>query len=265
MEIFWRLVLGHLIGDFTLQTNKIAAWKRDNIWGMLLHCGIHPIVYSLLLWNYMGQVWVVVGPIALTGWVCVTIIFLAHFIEDQWRVWSVVKKDTADNTFFYIWDQFIHYAVLFTMSPAVFGATSKFRILTYPPLEGVVSIAEAQNMGIWERFMTVTTPEPWMFVAIFFVVVTHFTTVSIFFVEKDLFGKDFPNDREKYLGMFERLALAACFLLPGKLWVVTALGWILFISVLKTKNFSGHSWMNFAMGNFAAVFCGFASRHFFYS
>ena len=53
MEIFWRLVLGHLIGDFTLQTNYIAAWKRRSVLGMVVHCGIHPVIYAVFLWKVL--------------------------------------------------------------------------------------------------------------------------------------------------------------------------------------------------------------------
>ncbi|OGR84922.1 MAG: hypothetical protein A2901_01500, partial [Elusimicrobia bacterium RIFCSPLOWO2_01_FULL_54_10] len=215
MEIFWRLVLGHLIGDFTLQTNHIAGWKRRSITGMLVHCGVHPVIYSLLLWNYMGQVWVRIGPFPFTGWVCVFIIFAAHFIEDQWRVWAVLKRNAPDNTFFYIWDQAIHYAVLFAMAPAIDGSTGKFDLLNYPPISGTIALMDAHGLSLWERLMTVSRPEPWVFVGILFVLVTHFTTVSIYFLEKDYFGKDFPGDAEKYIGMAERLAVAGACMLPG--------------------------------------------------
>ena len=137
MEIFWRLVLGHLIGDFTLQTNHIAGWKRTSLTGMIVHCAIHPVIYSVLLWKYMGLTWLSIGRVAFTGWVCVFIIFAAHFVEDQWRVWSVLRRNAPDNTFFYVWDQVIHYAVLFAMAPAMEGASGKFGILKYPPIADV--------------------------------------------------------------------------------------------------------------------------------
>lgn len=265
MEIFWRLVLGHLVGDFTLQTNYIAAWKRRSLAGMLVHCGIHPVIYSLLLWKYMGQVWVQIGPIPLTGWSCVTVMFLAHFIEDQWRVWSVLKRNTADNTFFYIWDQVVHYAVLFALAPAIGGFTGKYGILTYPPISGVLPLSEAQNLNLWERLLTVTRPEPWVFVAILFVAVTHFTTVSIYFIEKDFFGKDFPRDSEKYIGMAERLAVAAFFFLPGRWWIVALAVWFAYLITGKLRKTSPLSWTYLALANLAAVLCGALSRKIFFS
>lgn len=264
MEIFWRLVLGHLIGDFTLQTNRIAAWKRRNVWGMAVHCAIHPVIYSILLWRYMGEIWVQAGPLALTGWVCIFIIFATHFIEDQWRVWSVMKRKAPDNTFFYIWDQVIHYAVLFAMAPAAGGASSKFGFLTYPPVAGVLVLPEGSALTVWERFLTVTRPEPWVFVAILFVIVTHFTTVSIYFVEQDLFGKPFPDDKEKYIAMLERLAVAACFLLPGVWWLGLVGAWIFYVVASKLKKGYAYSWTSIAIGILTAILCGAISRRFFY-
>src|SRR4051812_23751632 len=115
MEIFWRLVLGHIIADFTLQTNFIAAWKRRSLRGLVVHCAIHPILYSILLWKYLDQVWIQIGSVPLTGCACVLIVFVAHYIEDHWRIWSVLKKGSPDNTFFYALDQVVHYLVIFAV------------------------------------------------------------------------------------------------------------------------------------------------------
>ena len=265
MEIFWRLVLGHLIGDFTLQTNYIAAWKRRNVLGMTVHCAIHPLIYAVLLWNTMGQTWLQIGPMVLTGWSCITIIFVTHFIEDQWRVWCVLRRNAPDNTFFYVWDQVIHYAILFAMAPSVGGTVGKYEILKYPPIPGVPFLNEVQSLSFWERFLTVTRPEPWVFAAILFVVVTHFTTVSIYFVEKDFLGRDFPEDAEKYIGMAERLAVAAAFLLPGRWWMALVLAWLLYLVVGKIRKTNASSWANLAIGNLTAVLCGFLIRRIFYT
>jgi len=257
--------MGHLIGDFTLQTNRIAAWKRKNLTGMLVHCGIHPVIYSLILWNYMGQVWVRLGPLALTGWACVAIIFITHFAEDQWRVLSVLKKETRDNTFFYIWDQVVHYVVLFSMSPSIDGSVGKFGTVSYPAIMGTVPLGEAQGLGLWERLVTVVRPEPWVFGVILFVLVTHFTTVSIYFLEKDFSGKEFPNDKEKYIGMAERVAVAAVFLLPGTWWVYLVAAWLLYLVVGKVRKTNPATWTNLILGNSTAVLCGMLSRGIFYS
>lgn len=264
MEIFWRLVLGHFIGDFTLQTNYIAAWKRRNFWGLLVHCGIHPIIYAILLWRYIGQVWIVIGPLKLTGCTCIFLVFITHIIEDEWRIWSVQKKGAPDNTFFYVWDQIIHYAILFTMSPVIDGSTSKFGSLHYPPIAGVILQSQAAGLSLWERFFTITRPENWVFIGIIFVVVTHFTTVTIYFLEKDFLGRDYPETNEKYISIAERLIVMACFLLPGLWWISVVAVWILRAIVYKLRHVYDFTWISILIGNMIAVICGIIARAIIY-
>ena len=249
MEIFWRLVLGHLIADFTLQTNYIAAWKRRNLTGLFVHCIIHPLIYSILLWNYLGQVWIKIGPVELTGTLCLFIIFASHFIEDHWRIWSVLKNNSPDNTFFYLWDQVVHYAVIFAISPAIEGSASKFGFISYPSISGIFSAVESIHLNVVQRFFTIVRPEPWIFIGILLTLITHFTTVSIYFLEKDFLQKEFPSNREKYIGIMERLVIVLCFMLPGNGWILVVAVWVFRIILLKTKKWIPVTWMNIIFGN----------------
>ncbi|GEM_PF-370187 len=264
MEIFWRLILGHLIADFTLQTNYIAAWKRESKWGLLVHCAIHPIIYSILLWNYVGQVWIQVGSLELTGCLCIFLVFITHLIEDEWRIWSVLKQGSPDNTFFYVWDQVIHYAVLFAFSPVVDGMMGKFGLLYYPPLYGVVSYSEVLDLNLWERFLTLSRNETWVFVGILFALVTHFATVTIYFLEKDLLGKNFPSVKEKYISMLERGVVMVCFLLPGFWWISVVLLWISRSILYRIYRWGDFSWIHIFLGNGIAILCGIIVRHLVY-
>lgn len=264
MEIFWRLVLGHLIGDFTLQTNYIAAWKRTSLWGLWVHCAIHPLLYSVLLWRYMDQVWIQVGPIPLYGWLCVLIVFMGHFIEDLWRIWSVTKKGEPDNIMFYVFDQLVHYMIIFAVSPVVDGHQGKYGMINYPVISGVMSASMAYGMTAWDRFTTIVRPENWVFIGILFAVVTHFTTVTIYFIEKDFFGMPFPSDREKYIGIAERVIVMSCFLLPGYWWAAVVGLWLLRTVIYKFKNLVNFSWLNLLVSHSTAVLCGVFARILFY-
>ncbi|OGR51246.1 MAG: hypothetical protein A3I11_02290 [Elusimicrobia bacterium RIFCSPLOWO2_02_FULL_39_32] len=260
MEIFWRLMLGHFIADFTLQTNYIAAWKRRNVWGLIVHCAIHPILYTILLWNYVGQVWLQIGTIKLTGCTCILLVFIAHLIEDEWRIWSVLKKGAPDNTFFYLWDQAIHYAIIFAFSPVVDGSTGKYGLLNYPPITGVLNSYQAMGMDIVSRFSNIVRSENWVIVGILIALVTHFTTVTIYFLEKDFFGFDFPETKEKYITMAERVLVMGCFLLPGAWWLAVVAVWILRTVIYKVKKVYDLTWLNILLGNSIAVVCGIAAR-----
>ena len=50
LTIFWRLVLAHLLADFSLQTNRLAAWKRQSPLGTLVHSVIFGMCAAVLCW-----------------------------------------------------------------------------------------------------------------------------------------------------------------------------------------------------------------------
>ena len=119
MMIFWRLVLAHFIADFTLQTNKVATWKRESRVGMLVHTLTHPVVTYALTWPYLSMPWVQTHWIQLNGWVCVALLALFHWLEDEWRVWSIKETGSPDSTGFFLWDQVVHLTMILAFSPIV--------------------------------------------------------------------------------------------------------------------------------------------------
>ena len=60
MNLFLILLLGHLLGDFLLQTNWIYRFKTQSWVGIALHTGIHIVVTLLLVKN-----WVEAWPLIL--------------------------------------------------------------------------------------------------------------------------------------------------------------------------------------------------------
>jgi len=224
MEIFCRLLFGHLLADFTFQTNFIAEWKRRSPWGLLAHVLIHPLCYIALLWPFLSETWVELG-FPLNGWSCVVIATVLHYVEDHFRV-NRINKGWTDNTLFYFWDQALHIGILFFLSP-------------------------------WASQPLMTS---WPILGTLFVVVTHFATVTIWFVEKDIYGRDYPETEEKYISMLQRLVVWLAFFLPHPWW--------LFVLLFVLVSFGRHvwtrrvdfSWTSVVMGNALAVVCGLASR-----
>lgn len=225
MEIFTRLLFGHLLADFTFQTNFIADWKRHSFKGLLVHVGIHPVCYVLLTWPFLNQSWVHYGNLALNGWACISIATFVHFLEDWFRV-RQIAQGWNDNTLFYLWDQAIHILVLWLLSPG----TSQSIESTWPLLGTL------------------------------FVLVTHCATVTIWFIEKDIYGRPYPETEEKYISILQRLVVWLAFFLPYPWWLVV-LGIILF-------TFGRHVWMrrvdfswaSVFMGNVIAIGCGLIGR-----
>lgn len=236
MLIFWRLLLGHFLADFTFQTDFVNRWKRSSIWGMLFHCAAHPACCALLTLPYLGDVWVDFSIFQLKGWVCILVVFVTHFIEDQWRVFTIFKYRTPDNTLYFFWDQFIHYAVIFAVIPEGFKAANPVFI-----------------------------PEKWPFLGCLFVIVTHATTVLIYFVEKDLRNKIFPDLQEKVFTMAERLVLGLCFLVPTNAFLLLVLGWLSVMHYVRSRRMLDLSWFSFYLGGTAAIICGIAARLVYYS
>lgn len=231
MEVFWRLILAHLLTDFTFQTDFIARWKRSSLLGGFVHSFIFFACASMLTVGYLDEVWLNIGTVAINGWGALALLTLFHFMEDEWRIWTIQKKNSPDSFFFFLLDQFIHVALIFIFFPR-------------------------QNMSF---------PEQWVIFAILFVLTTHFTSIFLYFIEKDLFGYTRLLTNGKYYAMAERLMTALTLLLPG--W------WgFIFLSVWLVRVFTCRSWrehdysrISVILGNVMAILFGLLARIVLYS
>ncbi|OGS28056.1 MAG: hypothetical protein A2297_03175 [Elusimicrobia bacterium RIFOXYB2_FULL_48_7] len=193
MTIFWRLILAHFLTDFTLQTNTVAKWKRESALGVLAHSGIFLLlsfVFCAFTENFSGFTgehlfgtwW------KLPGWACLALIFIIHFGEDYYRIWSIKEGGSSDNLMFFLWDQFIHIIIIFLFAPI------------------------DTNFSI---------PEKWVVIAVMLILVTHFSSIFIYYIEQTVYGNEHIGTRlkGKYHMMAERAVIFGCFLLPGRMWL----------------------------------------------
>lgn len=234
MIIFWRLILSHLLADFTLQFDIVNQMKRKHVWGMLLHCLTHFVVSVALTWNYLPDTWVTIGPLALNGWWALALMLAVHFGVDELRLYSMKTLHFRDGTLSFLADQVLHFYVLFMISPVII------------PEIGLL-------IG-----------EKWSVIAAMLVLVTHFTTVLIYFVEKDLFGKSFPHFDEKYFLIFERVVLWAFFFAAGYWWIPFALAWIFQIFYIKRKRIIDMSLANVWLSVAITLVLGAWTRYAYY-
>lgn len=234
MEIFWRLLLSHLLADFTLQFSFVNRLKRRSVGGMLLHCATHFAVSAALTWGSLGDIWFSAGGVAVTGWGALSIMLVVHFMVDQLRVYSVRFLKFRDGTASFIVDQVLHIYVIFLVSPIDFGASG------------------------------LMTGEKWAALACMLVFVTHFATVLIYFVEKDLFGKGFPAFDEKYFLIFERVVIWAFFFAAGYWWLVFAAAWIFQLFYVKRKRIMDLSGINVWLSVAMAVLAGVCARFIYF-
>ncbi|MDI6757404.1 MAG: DUF3307 domain-containing protein [Endomicrobiia bacterium] len=226
MDLFWRLILAHFVGDFTLQTNKIAKWKRESVWGVLFHSLIFFALGALLTFHRANEIWVEILALKLGGWMCLVILTALHYLEDNWRVWTISRFNSPDSFGFFLWDQFIHYLMIFI----------------FTPLDASI------------------TPERWVIVAIIYVLVGHFMTIFIYYIEKDVLGQAVIRTDLKYYSIIERLAIVSLFLLPGNWWLFMIALWILKSIIYGVKKIYDFSWIHIALNYTFAIIMGVAGK-----
>jgi hypothetical protein len=225
MVIFWRLVLAHFIADFTLQTNKVATWKRESRVGMLVHTLTHPVVTYALTWPFLSMTWVQTHWIQLNGWMCVAFLALFHFLEDEWRVWSIKETGSPDSTGFFLWDQAVHLTMILAFSP-------------------ILNDAKVDS---------------WVIPILCVVLLAHVVSVLVYFLENDLWGSSQVLGAHKYRYIGERLVGASLFLLPGPFFLF-AFGWIGWIAYLYYQKSQERTWVHLVVGNTAVVLLGLLAR-----
>lgn len=109
MDIFNCLLIGHLVGDFLLQSNWMATHKEKD-WRAL---AVHSLVYTITIYLFS----LIAGGLSLLALV---IIFAAHVILDQRGVvrwWLTNVSKSPDLTWLQIMvDQTLHLLVLFVIA-----------------------------------------------------------------------------------------------------------------------------------------------------
>ncbi len=233
MTIFWRMLLAHLLADFTLQFDIVNRLKRKNMLGMWIHCLTHVVVSLALTWNHLSETWFSAWGTTVNGWGAIALMFAVHYGIDELRIYSM-KRGYRDNTASFLTDQAAHVYLLFMICPVSMGASASM------------------------------TGEKWAAIASLLVLITHFTTVLIYFLEKDIFGKSFPDFDEKYFLIFERLVVWAFFFASGYWWVPFAALWIVQLLYIKRKRIMDLSGLNVWVSVAMSVAMGLCTRYVYY-
>ncbi len=104
MEIFIKLLLAHLIGDFMLQPQKWVIHKEANKIAskyLYLHILIHLGLYALALWD-------------INAWKLILLLALSHLIIDLLKLYSERFFTNKGVPFFL--DQLLHVGVIYICS-----------------------------------------------------------------------------------------------------------------------------------------------------
>ncbi|PIR06727.1 MAG: hypothetical protein COV55_02695 [Candidatus Komeilibacteria bacterium CG11_big_fil_rev_8_21_14_0_20_36_20] len=75
-DIFARIILGHLMGDYLLQSKKMALKKSEKGINGMLWCFLHSSIYTLsvclFLWEF--NLWLLI------------LVFISHYPIDRWSL-----------------------------------------------------------------------------------------------------------------------------------------------------------------------------------
>ena len=98
------ILLGHIIGDFYVQTDKMAEKKQNSIKYMLIHCLIYTIVMGICFYILYRKI---VGVLIISS-----LVLLSHLMIDLLKG-KCDKKTTKYQYMFFLTDQTMHMMVLF--------------------------------------------------------------------------------------------------------------------------------------------------------
>ncbi len=99
MELFLRLLLAHMLGDFVFQSAGLVDLKRRSIKGLAVHAGVILFWNLVSVWNYPR------------GWAIGLLLSAMHFTIDwaryYWRYHSALEELA-----FFLGDQFLHFGTI---------------------------------------------------------------------------------------------------------------------------------------------------------
>ncbi len=134
MIIFLRLLLGHLVGDFALQTGKIARSKQRCWRGLLLHTGV--VTLSMICF----------AAGAFRGWLTwVLAVGLAHLLIDSVRTFLAPRLNPRHGLLYLVFDQGAH--ILTLLGAVIWGAGVPWSQLWRLP-DDSLSLIEVQLIAL---------------------------------------------------------------------------------------------------------------------
>ncbi len=163
---FYYLLLGHLIGDFALQTDKIAENKGRHWKWNLLHVLVVTLVTTVFSYSFGA---LLLGLVFING--------IIHFVMDYYKNRICKKLHLSELTGF-LFDQFIHVILLYIISKTA--------------VYGVEPLMDYKTVSILITLMIIT---------FFSAVLTQFVLAALF----PKVDNRFFREGEKYMGILTRI------------------------------------------------------------
>lgn len=199
--MFFVFVLGHLIGDYVLQWDRLARWKRRSVRGVAVHG-------ALVSAATVGCVWLVEPAWWLSGLVAGA----THFVIDSVH-FALINRPTwfqrRSAVFRFIADQAVHLLVLALVAHRLAPTGQAFAA-------SAAGRGEPSSVWVWLGYIFLTMPA--------WVLIEHIVPWLV-----DGTGPDFVDQADKYLGILERLVILTLLLLGQGGAVLLALAPRLFV------------------------------------
>lgn len=97
LNVFLRMLAGHLVGDFVLQPLWLALAKRDGWPGLILHTAVVALTTAVMIWNILPR-WLL-----WTG-----VLYVVHLFIDQFKTFVFTNNSKGKNVLFFLLDQLVH-------------------------------------------------------------------------------------------------------------------------------------------------------------
>lgn len=195
MDYFQLLLLAHVIGDFTLQTDSIFRLKQKSAWGVPLHVLICSLVNVALFYPLLDR---------LAIWLVILFIALVHFTLDRTKLFLALFHARDGLGYFFI-DQALHLLSL---------------------LGGAWYLqATLPQQTFWLTPWLTTTLSALVIAAFAAPPIIHYIQLGMAGVTVRLKGHGFPSFRHRLPGILSRLLATLGLILGGwyNLFVLTLL------------------------------------------
>ena len=140
-SFIWLLILAHMIGDFVLQTNRVAKMKATSQKGLLLHFCLITGTQMVLMGIYYG----------LLGISAAIIVGLIHGFIDYSKV-KITDKFKYQSIYF-ILDQVMHILTIVVVAWLLNPGNSKYEINMHLLALNVMIIMAAYVLSILVQFL----------------------------------------------------------------------------------------------------------------
>jgi hypothetical protein len=180
------MFLAHLVGDYILQWNKLAAWKSRELKGVTIHC---LIVFAVT--------WLFILPFDPSWWPWAVFIGVAHFLIDAGQFLLKIRMAPLGR---FLLDQIAHFTVI--IFALVAGGYMNLSYVTVNVIESM----QRDTILIYLLGYAFVTMPAWVLI--------KFTAYGLVKGAAPEFG-----DSSKYLGIFERL-LITTFVALGQYYLV---------------------------------------------